>query len=43
MAIYSPRLSAPSTADKNYLHYSAGGYNYCIEIKNDSCLPNCVG
>lgn len=43
MAIYSPRLSAPSTTDKNYLHYSAGGYNYCIEIKNDSCLPNCVG
>lgn len=43
MAIYKPRLSAPSATDKDYLHYTAGGYNYCIKIKGDSCLPNCVG
>lgn len=43
MAKYTPRLTAPSTTDKNWLHYSNGGYNYCIEIKNGSCLPNCVG
>lgn len=43
MAKYTPRLTAPSTTDKNWIHYSKGGYNYCIEIKNGSCLPNCVG
>lgn len=43
MAIYEPRLKAPSTSDKNYLHYTKGGYNYAIEIANGSCLPNCVG
>lgn len=43
MTQYKQRLSAPSTTDKNYLHYTDGGYNYCIEIKNGSCLPNCVG
>ena len=41
MAKYTPRLTAPSTTDKNYIHYTKGGYNYCIEIKNGSCLPNC--
>lgn len=40
---YSPRLSAPSTSDKNWLHYTKGGYNYCILIKGNSVLPNCVG
>lgn len=43
MATYKPRLSAPSASDKNYLHYTKGGYNYCIKIKGSSCLPNCVG
>lgn len=43
MATYKPRLKAPTTTDKNYLHYTNGGYNYCIEIVNGSCLPNCVG
>lgn len=43
MAKYTPRTTAPSTNNKNYLHTSAGGYNRCIEIKNGSCLPNCVG
>lgn len=42
-SIYEPRLSAPSSTDKNWIHYTAGGYNYCIKIYGDSCLPNCVG
>ena len=43
MAKYTPRLKEPSKSDKNYIHYSDGGYNRCIEIANGSCLPNCVG
>lgn len=42
-AIWVPRLKAPSTTDKNWIHYTAGGYNYCIKIEGKSCLPNCVG
>lgn len=41
MAKYTPRAKEPSTTNKNWLHYSKGGYNYCIEIANGSCLPNC--
>lgn len=37
------RLNAPSTTDKNWIKTTHGGYNYCIEIKNGSCLPNCAG
>lgn len=43
MAKYIARLSAPTTNDKNWIHYSKGGYNYCVEIKNGSVLPNCTG
>ena len=44
MAVYKPRLTAPSATDKNYIKTTHGGYNYCIKIKQDgSCLPNCVG
>jgi surface antigen len=43
MAKFVQQTSAPSTTDKNYIHYTEGGYNYCIEIKNGSCLPNCTG
>ena len=43
MSIYKPRLSAPSATDKNWIKSTRGGYNYCIEISNGSCLPNCVG
>lgn len=43
MATYKPRLGAPNEKDKNWIHYTKGGYNYCIEIKKGSCLPNCVG
>ena len=40
---FDPYLTAPSASDKNWIHYSCGGYNYCIRIKGNSCLPNCVG
>lgn len=40
---FTPRLKAPSTTDKNWLKHGKGGYNYCIEIKSGSVLPNCVG
>ncbi len=43
MAKFNPRLTAPSYSDKNWIHYSADGYNYCIKIDGNSCLPNCVG
>lgn len=43
MAKFTPRSSAPSTSNKNFLHTSAGGYNKCILISGKSCLPNCVG
>lgn len=43
MAKYTPRASAPSTTNKNFIHTSNGGYNRCIEISGGSCLPNCVG
>ena len=29
--------------DKHWLHTSAGGWNSCILISSNSCLPNCVG
>lgn len=40
---FTPRLTAPSAADKYYLHTSKGGLNECIHIGGGSCLPNCVG
>lgn len=43
MAVFKARTEAPKTTDKNYIRYDKGGYNYCIHIKNGSCLPNCVG
>lgn len=43
MAIYEPRLTAPSRSDKNFIHYSAGGLNRCIKIEDGSCLSNCCG
>lgn len=41
--IYEPRTTAPATNNKNWIHYSKGGYNYAILISGNSCLPNCVG
>ena len=43
MANFKPRLTAPSTADKNFIKSGKGGNNQCIEISNGSVLPNCVG
>lgn len=43
MTKFNARLTEPSTSDKNWIKTTHGGYNYCIEIKNGSCLPNCVG
>lgn len=40
---YSPRLTAPSTTNKNWIKNTKGGYNKCLLIKGNSCLPNCVG
>ncbi len=40
---FVPRLSSPSSSDKNYIHTTGGGYNYCIMIEGYSVLPNCVG
>lgn len=43
MSKFVPRLNAPSSTDKDWIHTSKGGYNSCIHIKNGSVLPNCVG
>lgn len=42
---YKKRLTEPSTTDKHWLKKGKveGALNECIEIKNGSCLPNCVG
>lgn len=40
---YTPRLSAPSYTNPYYLKQGYGGYNRCILIQGNSCLPNCVG
>ena len=40
---YKPRVAAPATSDKYWIHTSKGGMNSCILIGGNSCLPNCVG
>ena len=42
---FSPRLSAPSTSDLNWISTSYGGKNRCMIINyaNGSVLPNCTG
>ena len=40
---YSPRKTAPSSTNPYYLKLGKGGYNRCILISGNSCLPNCVG
>lgn len=40
---YQPRVTAPSTTNPYYLKLGKGGYNRCILISGNSCLPNCVG
>lgn len=45
MAIFTKRLTAPSSTDKYYIHYTKGGYNTCIIVNEStgSVMPNCVG
>lgn len=43
MVKYVARTTAPSVTNKNYIQVSKGGYNECILISGNSCLPNCVG
>ena len=42
---FTPRLTEPAADNKNYIHYTHGGYNTAIVIDKDtgSVLPNCVG
>lgn len=42
---YIPRLSAPSSTDKDWISTQYGGYNECIVINRSTgaCIPNCVG
>lgn len=39
---FKRRTVAPSKSNKYYLH-TTKGYNKCIRIKGDECIPNCVG
>lgn len=42
--VFERRLTAPSSTNKYYIKTTKGGYNKCIQIKDDgSVLPNCVG
>lgn len=40
---YSPRLTTPSKTDPHWIYYKKGGYNQCIKIGGNECIPNCVG
>lgn len=40
---FTPRKTAPSASNPYYLKQGRGGYNRCILIEGNSCLPNCVG
>lgn len=37
------RSTAPSYVNPYYIHTDGGGYNRCIKISGNSCIPNCVG
>ena len=43
MASFIARTIAPGKEDRDFIHYSADGNNFCIKIEDGSCLPNCVG
>lgn len=43
MAKFKQRLSQPSSDNKYYIHYTAGGLNTCIKVNQNWVLPNCVG
>ena len=38
MEKYIPRLTAPSKTNKNYIHYSKGGYNTAIIIDKNTVI-----
>lgn len=40
---FEPRLTAPTAANKYWVHTSCGGRNACIKVTGSSCIPNCVG
>lgn len=40
---YVARKAAPTETNPYYLKKGYGGYNRCILISGNSCLPNCVG
>lgn len=40
---FTPRMTAPPTTDKHWIHNTKGGLNECILISGNSCIPNCVG
>ena len=44
IASFIARTIAPALTDKDFIHYSADGNNFCIVIdeKTGSCLPNCT-
>ena len=39
MAKYRARTIAPGMYDKDFIHYSQGGNNRCIEIDGGYCIP----
>lgn len=45
MATFKPRMTAPSSGDKHWIHYTKGGYATACMIneKNGDVLANCVG
>lgn len=43
MVKYKPRTTSPDKSNKYYIHKDGGGYNRCIKISANDCLPNCVG
>lgn len=40
---FKERTTSPAMDNKYYIHVSEGGYNRCIRISGNQCLPNCVG
>lgn len=43
--LFTPRLTAPATNNKYWIHTTKGGVNSCLRINSTtgSVLPNCVG
>lgn len=41
--LFRPRKTSPEPTNLNWRHWSKAGLNFCILVKGDSVLPNCVG